>query len=180
MIGAAVRLILACSVAAGACGASAKGPAQPSGPLRFECRLAMLIQPQNQVTDFTPVTISFVADKGALRDIHVVDLGGILYPGGNFRFVHKPDVISMEAVDMPAERPGRWSGTVEKKMFKLKLASGPLEEAVTMGIGRAPVKASGRHGLIWNASHQPEGSPRPISGSGIGNCAPGQAQGNSK
>ena len=179
MIG-AVRLILACSVAAGACGASAKSPAQPSGPIRFECRLAMLIQPQNQVTDFTPVTISFVADKGILRNIRVVDAGGILYPGGNFKFVRKPDVISMEAVEMPAERPGRWSGTVEKKMYKLTLASGPLEEAVTMGLGRTALKANGRHGLVWNASHQPEGSPRPLSGSGVGNCAPAEAQGNSK
>jgi len=176
----AVLSILACAAAASAGAVSAKGPVEPGGPIRFECRLAMLINPQNQVSDFTPVTISFVADKGVLRDIHVVDSGGILYPGGNFKFVHKPDLISMEAVEMPAERPGQWSGTVEKKMYKLKLASGPLDEAVTMGIGRNPVKSSGRYGLVWNASNQPEGSPRPISGSGIGNCGLGQAQGNSK
>ncbi len=172
--------LAAASLALGSAAAAAKAPARPAGPFRFDCNLAMLIQPQGQVSDFTPVTISFVVDKDVVRNIHVVDKGGILYPGGNFRFVRKPDVISMEAVDMPAERPGRWTGSVEKKMYKFTLSIGPLAQAVTMGLGRAPVKSSGRHGLIWNASNQPEGSPRPISGSGLGNCAPSQAQGNSK
>jgi hypothetical protein len=153
-------------------GASAKKAAEPSGPLRFDCAVALLAQ--GRFTAPSPVTISFVADGGTLRDIHVVDKGGILYPGGNFRFVDKPNnVTSMEAVDMPAERPGQWSGAVEKKMYRLKLSSGPLAEAVTIGLGRAPAKATGRYGLIWNATHQPAGLPRPISGTGAGNCAPG-------
>lgn len=173
-------IAVACAALASGGAASAKRSAEPGGPFRFECDVALLVQPQGQFTDSTPVTISFVADRGTLRDIHVVDKGGILYPGGNFRFVHKPEIISMEAVEMPAERPGRWSGTVDKKMYKLKLTSGGLAEAVTIGLGRTPLKANGRYGIVWNAAHQPEGSPRPISGSGGGNCALSQAQGNSK
>jgi hypothetical protein len=171
--------ILACSVAAAPGGASAMKAAEPGGPMRFECAIALLAQ--GRFTDPTPVTISFVAEGGTLRDIHVVDKGGILYPGGNFRFVEKPNnVTAMESVDMPAERPGQWSGTVEKKMYKLKLASGGVADAVTIGLGRTPAKTTGRYGMVWNATHQPAGLPRPISGSGGGNCALGQAQGNSK
>lgn len=164
-------LAAACAVATGAGGASAKSAAEPSGPHRFECDIALMIMPQRQFTAATPVTISFVADRGTLRDIHVVDKGGILYPGGNFRIVEKPDAIAMDAVDMPAERPGQWSGTVEKKMYKLKLASGAFAEAVTIGLGRMPAKATGRYGVVWNATNQPAGMPRPLSGSGGGNCA---------
>jgi hypothetical protein len=171
----AARAILACALAASAGGVSAKQAAEPSGPYRFECSIALLM-PDGRFTDSAAVTISFVADRATLRDIHVVDPGGILFPGGNFRFVHKPDVISMEAVEMPAERPGQWSGTVEKKMYRLTLASPSLPQAVTIGLGRTPAKSTGRYGLVWNASHQPEGSPRPISGSGGGNCALGQSQ----
>ena len=169
----AARLILACAIAASAGGVSAKKPAEPSGPYRFECRIALLM-PDGQFTDSASVTVSFVADRATLRDIHVVDPGGILFPGGNFKFVHKPDVISMEGVEMAAERPGQWSGTVEKTMYRLQLANGAATEAVTIGLGRTPSKKSGRYGLVWNASHQPEGLPKPISGSGGGNCALGQ------
>ena len=172
----AALTILACSLAASAGGASAKDAAEPSGPFRFECDVALLIQPPGQFTASTPVTISFVADRGALRDIHVIDKGGILFPGGNFRIVEKPGVTSMEAVEMPAERPGRWSGTVEKKMYRLKLTSGAIADAVTIGLGRAPSKTSGRYGLVWNATNQPPGLPRPLSGSGGGNCALGRAE----
>lgn len=171
---------IGCAAVASAGGAWAKGPAQPAGPLRFECNVALLMQPQGQFTDSTPVTISFVADRGTLREIHVVDKGGILYPGGNFRFVHKPDVISMEAVEMPAERPGQWSGTVEKKAYKLKLASGTVAEAVTLSVDRKTSKQTNRHALVWTATHQPEGSPRPLTGMGGGLCAPGQPQESAK
>jgi hypothetical protein len=170
----AARAVLACAVAASPGGAFAKA-AEPSGPYRFECSIALLM-PDGRFTDSASVTVSFVADRATLRDIHVVDPGGILFPGGNFKFVHKPDVISMEAVEMPAERPGQWSGAVEKKMYRLTLASPPLAQAVTIGLGRTPAKTTGRYGLVWNASHQPEGSPRPISGSGGGNCALGGPQ----
>ncbi len=173
-------IAIACSALMAAGGAAAKKAAEPAGPFRFECDVALLMQPQGQFTQSTPVTISFVAERGTLRDIHVDDKGGILFPGANMRVVHKADVISMEAIEFPAERPGRWSGTIEKKMYRLKLASGALAEAVTIGLGRTPSKKSGRYGLVWNATHQPEGVPRPISGSGGGNCALGQAQGNSK
>jgi hypothetical protein len=163
-------LAVACTALASG-GASAKGSAPPSGPFHFECNVALLMQPQGQFTDSTPVTISFVADRGALRDIHVVDKGGILYPGGNLRIVEKPDAIAMEAVEVPAERPGQWSGTVDKKMYRLKLASGAIADAVTIGLGRTPSKASGRYGVVWNATNQPPGLPQPLSGSGGGNCA---------
>ncbi|HYI39360.1 MAG TPA: hypothetical protein VE053_03475 [Allosphingosinicella sp.] len=164
-------LAAACAVATGAGGASAKSAAEPSGPHRFECDIALMVMPQRQFTAPTPVTISFVADRGALRDIRVVDEGGILFPGGNLKIVQKPDATSMEAVAMPAERPGRWSGTIEKKSYRLKLTSGAIEEAVTIGLGRTPSKGSGRYGLVWNATNLPEGLPKPISGTGGGNCA---------
>jgi hypothetical protein len=176
----AVRLILACSVAACAGAALAKKASEPSGPLRFDCDIALLMQPQGQFSASTPVTISFVADRGELRDIRVVDKGGILFPGGNFKVVHKPDVISMEAVEMPAERPGQWSGTFDKKMYRLKLTSGAIAEAVTIGVTRTVTKGTGRYGLAWNATHHPEGLPRPLSGSGAGLCALGQPQEASK
>jgi hypothetical protein len=169
-------LAAACAVVTGTAGAPAKGAPEPSGPHRFECDIALLVMPQRQFTAPTPVTISFVADHGTLRDIHVIDKGGILFPGGNFRMVEKPDVISMEAVEMPAERPGQWSGTIEKKSYRLKLRSGAIEEAVTIGLGRAPSKGSGRYGLVWNATNQPEGLPQPLSGTGGGNCALGDAR----
>jgi hypothetical protein len=166
----AARLILACAVAAGSGEAFAKKAVEPSGPVRLECHVALLAQ--GQLSASTPVTISFVADGGTLRDIRVVDKGGILFPGGNFRFVHKPDVISMEAVEMPAERPGRWSGKVDKKMYRLKLASGAIAEAVTISVSRTVSKSTGRFGMVWNATNQPEGVPQPISGSGGGLCVP--------
>ena len=147
----------------------ALAPAAPVGPQRFACDLA-LMTPQRQLTAFTPVTVSFVADGKTLRDIHVIDKGAILYPGGNLRFVQKPDAVSMEGVKTPDERPGEWSGVVEKKMYRLILKSGTLAKAVEIGIGREPAKETGRYELVWNASHQPEGLPQPISGSGIGNC----------
>jgi hypothetical protein len=175
-----IKSLAACAVLAGAAGASARSAAEPSGPHRFECDVALMVMPQRQFTAATPVTISFVADRGTLRDIHVVDKGGILFPGGNFRIVQKPGVTSMEAVEIPAERPGQWSGTIEKKSYRLKLTSGAIKEAVTIGLARAPSKGSGGYGLVWNATNRSEGLPQPISGSGGGNCALARAQGNSK
>ena len=174
-----LALAIACSaVTTGA--AAAKKAAQPGGPFRFECDIALLVRPQGQFTAPAPVTITFIVERGALRDIHVVDKGGILYPGGTFRFVEKRDAISMETVDMPAERPGRWTGTLEKKMYRLKLANGGVADAVTISLGRTPSKSTGRYGLVWNATNQPAGLPQPLSGTGGGNCALASAQGNSK
>lgn len=137
--------------------------------MRFECAVA-LKTPQGQLTNAAPVSISFSVTGAVLSDIRVVDAGGILYPGGNFRMVQKTDAIAMEGVDMPAERPGEWRGAAEKKMYRLTLKAGDVAKAAEIGIARTADKKSGRFGLIWNASNQPEGLPEPISGSGIGNC----------
>ena len=142
----------------------------PAMSVRLDCDVA-LMTPQRQLTNSTPVTISFVAAPGGLRDIHVVDTGGILYPGGNMRMVTKADAISMEAVPLPPERPGQWSGKIEKKMYRLMLKTDMSAEAAVIGVGRTPAAKTGRVGLVWNASNQPEGLPQPLSGSGVGNCA---------
>lgn len=137
--------------------------------MRFECAVS-LKTPQGQLTNTAPVSISFSMAGEVLSDIHVVDVAGILYPGGNFRMVEKADAIAMESVDMPAERPGEWRGVAEKKMYRLTLRTDSVAQAAEIGIARTADKKSGRVGLIWNASNQPEGLPEPISGSGIGNC----------
>jgi len=144
--------------------------------LQFECRVALLL-PQGQFTDSTPITIHFARNGENLTSIRVVDEGAILYPGGNMRLVRRPDAIALEAVPVPAERPGRWTGRAERGMYRLTLASGQLAEAVTIGLGRSPATAGGRYGVIWNATNQPEGMSRPISGSGGGNCARVSANG---
>lgn len=148
--------------------------AEAAQPVRLACDVA-LMTPQRQLTAPTPVTISFVVEGKAVRDIHVVDTGGILYPGANLKMVSTPEAMRMEGVPVPAERPGTWGGMVEKKIYRLRLANGP-GEAAEIGIGRAPVGAAGRFGLIWNASHQPDGIPRPITGAGGGNCGPAPAE----
>ena len=142
----------------------------PAAAMRFDCSVA-LMTPQRQLTASTPVAISFTLEKGVLRDIHVVDTGGILYPGGNIHLVKKADAIAMEAVAIPSERPGDWSGRAEKKMYRLTLKSGVQTNAAEIGIGRTVAKGTGRVGLVWNAINQPEGLPEPITGSGVGNCA---------
>ncbi len=144
--------------------------------MEFDCDVALMM-PNGQLTASTPVSIRFVADGDAIRDIHVIDTGGILYPGGNMKVVKTADAIKLEGVPVPPERPGQWSGTVEKKMYRMKLTAGALAEAVTIGLGREPSEKSGRYGLVWNATNQPEGMPSPLSGTGAGNCARRQGSG---
>lgn len=138
-------------------------------PVQFECAVA-LRTPQGQLTAPAAVSIRFSAEGNVLSDIHVVDAGGILYPGGDMRMVQKPDAVAMETIAIPAERPGEWRGVAEKKMYRLTLRTAALAKAAEIGISRAADKKSGRIGLIWNATHQPEGLPEPISGTGIGTC----------
>lgn len=142
---------------------------QPAMPVRFACDIA-LTTPQRQFTAPTPVTVSFVVEGKNVRDIHVVDTGGILYPGANLKIVQTPEATRMDAVTIPAERPGTWTGKVEKAMYRLRLAGGAPAEWAEIGIGRKPAGDAGRFGLVWNASHKPEGLPQPITGSGGGSC----------
>ena len=148
----------------------------PVEQFQFECRVALLL-PQGQFSDSTPITIHFARNRKNLTSIRVVDAGGILYPGGNMRVVQRPDAVALEAVALPAERPGRWTGRAERNMYRLALASGELADAVTIGLGTSPSPQSGRYGLVWNATHRPEGMPRPLSGSGGGSCTRVSANG---
>lgn len=138
-------------------------------PIRFACSVA-LAQGGRVISGPAPVTITFTVLGKDLGDIHVIDEGGILYPGANLRIVQKVDATSVEGATFPAERPGEWQGVAEKKMYRLTLKSGSLTKAVEIGIARTPDKKSGGFGMLWNASNQPEGLPAPISGTGVGNC----------
>ena len=155
---------------------TAAAPPPAVGPQTLSCDVSLMMMPQRQLTAPSPVTISFVADSKTVHDIHVVDAGGILYPGGNMKIVQKPDAVAIETVSVPAERPGTWTGAVEKTMYRLTLNVGADPKAAEIGISRTPAKESGRIGLIWNASHRPDGSPQAITGTGVGNCAPGAAK----
>lgn len=137
-------------------------------PVRLECTLA-LVMPNGQFTNSAPVSISFTADGKVIRDAHIVDAGGILYPGGNMQLTRTPEAATLGAVPMPAERPGSWTGKIDKKSYRLELSNGP-GETVSIVIGRTPVGNTGRLGLTWTASHQPAGLPRPLSGQGVGQC----------
>ena len=138
-------------------------------PVQYACTLA-LVTPQGQFTDSTPVTIAFTIDGKALHDVHVVDAGGILYPGGNMRLTRTPDAVSLGGVPFPAERPGTWTGKVEKKMYRLKLKDGAATEGVELDVMRTPVPNTNRLGVTWRARHLPEGMPRALSGQGVGQC----------
>jgi hypothetical protein len=147
----------------------------PSGPIKFDCDVALLIS-QQRFSAPTPVTVSFVIEGKVLRDVHVVDKGGILYPGGNMKVVKNADAISLQAVEIPAERPGVWSGRIDKEMYRLSLSADGNAAAAVIGLGLKPIKNTGRFGLVWNASHQAEGMPEPLSGSGGGNCTIAQTK----
>jgi hypothetical protein len=137
---------------------------------KFECDVA-LMTPQRQLTAPSPVSISFDVVGKTIHDIRVIDAGGILFPGGNMKVVKTAEAIRLESVLFPSERPGQWSGKVEKSLYRLRLNANGQHAAVEIGLGRKPAAKMGRFGLIWNASHQPEGIPKPISGTGVGNCA---------
>ena len=128
-----------------------------------------LVTPARQVTDSTAVGISFVADGITVRDIHVVDAGGILYPGGNMRMVQKPDAIALETVPIPAERPGSWSGKVDGKRYLFMLKSDKSDKAVGITVSRKAAP-DGNMALTWTATNQFDGMPAPLSGSGVGTC----------
>lgn len=147
--------------------------AQPVA-VRLACDVALL-GPSGQFTAPSPVQITFTVDGKAVRDIHVVDTGGILFPGGALKIVAARDAMRVETVTVPAERPGVWTGKVEKKMYRVTLAAASGGRA-ELGIGREPVKSTGHIGLVWSASHQPDGLPKPITGTGGGNCAVASAE----
>jgi hypothetical protein len=136
--------------------------------MQLDCSVA-LVTPARQVTDSTPVAISFAVDGAAVRDIRVVDTGGILYPGGNMRMVQKPDAIALETVPIPAERPGSWSGKVDGKRYLLMLKTDQSDKAVGITVSRKAAP-DGSMALTWNATNQPDGMPAPVSGSGAGTC----------
>jgi hypothetical protein len=137
-------------------------------PVRLECALA-LSDGRRVISGPAPVTISFTVRGKKLGDIHVVDRGGILFPGANLRIVQKADAVSMGGTTFPAERPGEWRGAADKKMYRLTLRSGDMPKAVEIGVARTADKTGG-FGMVWNATNKPDGLPQPISGTGVGNC----------
>ncbi len=139
-----------------------------AGVVELDCSVA-LVTPARVVTDATPVAISFAVAGNTVRDIHVVDAGGILYPGGNMRMVQKPDAIALETVAFPVERPGTWSGKVDGKNYLLMLKTDRSDKAAGIAVTRKPAR-DGRLALTWNAANQPDGMPAPMTGSGIGTC----------
>ena len=151
-------------------GSSLNGAVPVAEKYEFQCEVALMTS-QQQFTNSTPVSVSFVVIGKSIQDIHVIDAGGILYPGGNMKMVQTSEAIRLETVSFSKERPGQWSGKIEKNFYRLKLNSNGLSAAVEIGLGRKPVARTSRFGLIWNATHQPEGMPKPISGNGTGNCA---------
>lgn len=99
-----------------------------------------------------------------------MDSGGILFPAANMRAVPSNDTITVEAVEVPSERPGIWRGTITNDLYKLTLEAEGRQDAAEVAVTTEPRTRDGEHVVIWNASHQPEGFPRPISGTGIGYC----------
>jgi hypothetical protein len=145
-------------------------PEPLSVPVRFDCEVS-LVTPQGQIFAPVQVTISFVINDRSLSDIHVVDPGGILHPGGNMRMVEKPDAIVLEVVEFPPERPGVWQGIIKRNQYNLTLQSDGLLKAVEISLSQKPNKRTSRYGLVWNATHEPAGMSQSMSGQGIGNCA---------
>ena len=151
-------------------GSSLNGAITVPEKYEFQCEVALMTS-QQKFTNSTPISVNFVVVGKAIQDIHVIDAGGIFYPGGNMKMVQTSEAIRLETIPFSKERPGQWSGKVEKNFYRLKLNSNGLSAAVEIGLGRKPVARTSRFGMIWNATHQPEGMPKPISGNGAGICA---------
>ena len=156
---------------AGTVNAKATALGIPEGESSFRCNVALML-PSRQLTVATPVDISFARHGANIENIRVVDKGGILYPGGNFKIEKNGGAVKFGGVPMPPERPGKWTGVVEKKLLRFVLKSEELAQAVGMVMGVAPDRKTGHFGLVWNATNTVSGLPQPLSGSGIGICDP--------
>ena len=139
--------------------------------LGFQCRFALMVsQAPQRFSAFAPVDIRFTRSGRRISDIHVVDSGGILFPGGNMRAVPRDDATAIEAVEIPAERAGIWRGAIREDLYRLTLEAEGREDAAEVALTTEPRTEDREHVVIWNASHQPEGFPSAISGTGIGYC----------
>ena len=169
-VGSAVLLAIASAfLGSVAVNARATAPGIPEGQSTFRCDVALML-PSRQLTNATRVDISFARRGANIETIRVVDAAGILYPGGNFKIEKKDGVIKFGGVPMPPERPGSWTGVLEKKLIRFNLRSDELPQAVVIGMGVAADKKSGHFGMVWNATNQVSEMPQPLRGSGIGTC----------
>jgi len=142
----------------------------------FSCDF-VLITNQNplQMSAPTPVSIAFDESDSELASIRVIDEGGILYPAGNMRFVEGEDANRLEAVEMPAERPGIWTGLRSDDQFSFSL-SHEGAEVVTFVLTIEPQNDDGDHIVLWNASNQISGLPDVMRGNGAGYCQPSEVE----
>ncbi len=144
------------------------------GSYDFTCDFMLMTQ-QNPVKFSvpSPVKVTFDLDKKKLSNIRVIDKGGILYPGSNFKIVERTvdgkKVISMEAAENPAERPGKWSGKRKNDKFHFSLIDDD-EKVVDFVLTTEPKTDASEHVVIWNASHTPLGLPSKLRGTGTGYC----------
>jgi len=115
-LAAAVRIsLLALAPAAPAVPVNAADPVRPQ---RFACEIRLASQVG--ISAPSPVTIEFTSQGKTMQGIRVLDVGGILYPGGNLSISTRPDgTVVMGAKPLPQERPGRWSGRASKRSFDL-------------------------------------------------------------
>ncbi|MEH6662830.1 MAG: hypothetical protein V7679_14365 [Parasphingorhabdus sp.] len=139
----------------------------------FQCDfMLMTSQHPQRFSAPSPVEIQFSRNNDGIDNIHVIDTGGIIYPGGNLKAVKTEDAIRIETVEIPAERPGVWSASIVKDQYKFRLATPDMPDAVSFGLSKESKNPEGEHIVIWNAKHQPEGMPKPLKGTGVGYCRP--------
>lgn len=139
----------------------------------FQCDFMLMTSQQPQrFSAPSPVEIQFSRNNDEIDKIHVIDTGGIIYPGGNMKAVQTEDAIRIETVEIPAERPGVWSASIVKDQYKFRLATPDMADAATFGLSEESKNPDGEHIVIWNAKHQSEGMPVPMKGTGVGYCLP--------
>lgn len=138
----------------------------------FDCDFMLMVsQNPQQFSAPSPVAIRFNELDGDFSDIHVVDAGGILFPGANMAVVRKGDTVTLGGADFPAERPGTWKVSREGDKYKFALDD-EGETAVTFILTTKAMNDDGEHVAIWNAANQPDGMPAPLRGTGVGYCKP--------